>query len=181
MNYILFDLECTCWKGSPPELAMEIIEIGAVCVDDFGEVVDEFQAFVRPVVNPILSGFCRELTTIQQTDVNRAKTFPNVIEPFLDWANISNGEEYYLISWGAFDKKQLQKDCALHRLKSDWTEKHLNLKELYREKKRFRSGIGLAKAVEIENLVFTGTHHRAIADAQNLAKIFIKHFGTWAF
>jgi hypothetical protein len=32
MNFIIFDLEATCWMGRPPHGINEIIEIGAVKV-----------------------------------------------------------------------------------------------------------------------------------------------------
>ncbi|MFM2267102.1 MAG: hypothetical protein RL757_543 [Bacteroidota bacterium] len=179
MNYIVFDLECTCWKSAPPGLIMETIEIGAVKVDDYGEVVDTFQAFIRPVANPILSAFCRELTTITQLQVDRAKKFTEVIEKFQDWADIGYGEEYLLISWGGFDKRQLQKDCKQHQLDAEWTEKHVDLKDVYQKKRRFRQPVGMAKVMDLENMEFIGTPHRAINDAKNLTRVFQKFFGQW--
>lgn len=58
---------------------METIEIGLVLIDlETLEVVDEFQRFVRPQINPILTDFCKELTSIHQTDVDSAATYAKV-------------------------------------------------------------------------------------------------------
>lgn len=48
MDYVIIDLEATCWEGSAIE-NMESIEIGAVRLDgDFLEPTSDFQQFVTP-------------------------------------------------------------------------------------------------------------------------------------
>lgn len=178
-NYIIYDLEATCWENMPPGYVQETIEIGAFRVNQYGEVRGKFNRFIRPVVHPILSPFCRQLTTITQEDINRARTFPVVIEEFWDWARIEE-EDYVLCSWGSFDKKMFISDCLLHRMDTDWAEHHVNLKEQYKGFKRLRHSIGLRKAVEKEDILFTGVHHRGISDAENLAKLFLKFLGNWS-
>ncbi|HNL38599.1 MAG TPA: 3'-5' exonuclease [Saprospiraceae bacterium] len=179
MNYIVYDLEATCWENMPIGYVQETIEIGAFRVNAYGEVRGKFNRFIKPVVHPVLSPFCRQLTSITQEDVNRAKTFPDVIEEFQNWARIDE-DDYLLCSWGSFDKKMFINDCRLHRLDTDWAEQHVNLKEQYRISNRMRHGIGLRKAVEKEGILFTGMHHRGISDAENLVKLFLKYLGTWS-
>lgn len=179
MNYIVYDLEATCWENMPIGYVQETIEIGAFRVNAYGEVRGKFNRFIKPVVHPVLSPFCRQLTSITQEDVNRAKTFPDVIEEFQNWARIDE-EDYLLCSRGSFDKKMFINDCRLHRLDTDWAEQHVNLKEQYRISNRMRHGIGLRKAVEKEGILFTGMHHRGISDAENLVKLFLKYLGTWS-
>jgi 3'-5' exoribonuclease 1 len=178
MNFIIYDLEATCWEGSPPDMESEIIEIGAYRLNEFGEVRGKFDRFVRPVINPTLSSFCKQLTTIEQVDVNRAATFPTVLEEFLHWAKIDT-EDYLLCSWGGYDKRMLTKDCKLHRLDYDWVEEHINLKEQYAKISRIRNSIGLQKALLREQIPFTGIPHRAISDAENLVKLFLQYMGQW--
>ncbi len=180
MNFIIFDLEATCWQGSPPGMVQEIIEIGAFKVNRYGEVKGSFNRFIRPVVNPFLSSFCQELTTIQQADVDRAKPFPQVVEAFQDWAGVWE-EEYLLCSWGGFDKRMLINDCRLHRLEDDWTAHHINLKQQYHDLKRLKKTRGLKHAVEAEGFDFNGTHHRGLDDAANLVQIFVKFLDDWQY
>jgi 3'-5' exoribonuclease 1 len=177
-NYIIYDLEATCWENIPPGYVQETIEIGAFRVNHYGEIRGKFNRFVKPVVHPNLSPFCRDLTSITQLDVNRADTFPVVIEEFLEWARIED-EDYTLCSWGSFDKKMFISDCRLHRLDSEWAELHANLKDQYMSMKQLRRSIGLRKAVEREDILFTGAHHRGISDAENLTKLFLKYLGYW--
>lgn len=181
MNFIIYDLEATCWEGRPLSKTQEIIEIGAVLVDRYGEEKGSFNRFVQPIVNPVLSPFCKELTTISQEDVQRAERFPSVIEDFQDWAEIFD-EEYLLCSWGNFDKKMLINDCILHDLEYDWVEDyHINVKQQYKEIKRLNRPRGLKRAVESEGFEFTGIHHRGISDAENLAKVFAKYLDMWQY
>ncbi len=178
MNFIIFDLEATCWRGRPPKGVTEIIEIGAVKVDRSGYVIDSFSKFVRPVVNPLLSGFCRQLTSIQQSDVDKAQKFSRVIDDFMIWAEIGE-EDYILCSWGSDDSNLLRNDCKLHNVDFQWVEQYIDLKREYRNLKNLKYASGLKSTVKKEGFEFTGLHHRAISDAENLGKVFIKYLEEW--
>lgn len=181
MNFIVYDLEATCWEGRPPNKVQEIIEIGALKLNPYGEVIGHFKSFVRPVLSPNLSLFCRQLTNIDQVDVNRADTFPTVIDAFQEWIGYFDEEDYLLCSWGRFDQKMLIRDCELHDMESDWTEHHINLKKQYHEIRRLHRTRGLKYAVTAEGFEFTGEQHRAYDDALNLAQIFVKYLDEWRF
>ncbi|MFZ1704655.1 MAG: 3'-5' exonuclease [Saprospiraceae bacterium] len=177
MNYIIFDLEATCWLGRPPHGINEVIEIGAVKVNRYGEVDSIFSKFVKPSVNPILSDFCKKLTSIQQQDVDKSKKFPVICQEFMDWIGIE--EEFCLVSWGKYDKEQLALECNLHKMESEWLQNHCNAKIVYKNFKKEATEQGLKKVIKNEGFIFTGVHHRAISDAENLAKVFIKYFEEW--
>ena len=107
MNFIIYDLEATCWNQDAFKLRpQEIIEIGALSVNNFGEIQDTFSSLIKPTLYPDLSIFCQELTNITTQDTNKAPLFPVVIERFLDWVNIE--EDYMLCSWGHFDKNNFK-------------------------------------------------------------------------
>lgn len=180
MNFIIYDIEATCWEGRPPSMVQETIEIGAVKMDNYGDVLGTFQRFVRPVLHPQMSLFCKRLTDIDQADINRASDFPRVIEDFKDWADIWD-EDYLLCSWGSFDQKLFRQDCQLHRLEDEWTDAFINLKRQYHDIKGLRRQRGLKRSVEAEGFEWTGDHHRALDDAINLAKIFRKHLDMWQY
>jgi len=185
---IILDLEATCWdRGSEGNFRdvdqstleiggphwkqlneMEIIEIGAVKVkNDYEfEIIDQFQTFVRPVLNPILTDFCKNLTTISQKDVDNAPYFKEAFLNFRKWS----GKPICYMGWGKYDYKQIQKDCLRSGLSCFSEDKYINGKDEYFRFTGKRAG-GLGKAVRRHNLKFEGTHHRAISDAIMTAKV----------
>jgi len=182
MNFIVYDLEATCWEGNPPNLVQETIEIGAVKLDRYGDEGGTFCRFIRPVLNPSLSLFCRQLTTIEQPVIDRAMAFEAVVEDFKDWAGVYDDVDCLFCSWGGFDKKMLIQDSCLHKLDFDWIESHhLNVRRQYHDIKKWRQYKGLKKVVNLEGFEFTGTYHRGISDAQNLSKVFAKYIDEWCY
>lgn len=179
MNYIILDLEATCWRKKPDKSYVnEIIEIGAVKINEQLETVSQFAEFVQPIKHPILSDFCTELTTIQQTDVQHAALFSEVLARFQAWI----GEESYMLcSWGFYDRNQLTADCNLHSLPTEWLKHHISIKHQYWAITGTKRPMGMRGALAKENLTLTGTHHRGIDDAINIAKIFVQRFGEWTF
>ncbi len=179
MHYIIFDLEATCWRlRKPPR--QEIIEIGAVKVDPQGNRVGEFNAFIKPSLNPQLSDFCKKLTSIEQADIDRADDFQEVIWSFEDWL-FHTDDRFTLLSWGDYDKQQLVMDAELHAINIPWVQNHICLKAEHAKLLRLREPVGVKTALELSGLSFEGTSHRGIVDAQNTARIFEHHFDDWRF
>ncbi len=179
MNFIVYDLEATCWNGRPPGMIQEVIEIGAYKIDEYGRAVDKFSRFIKPQAHPVLSLFCKQLTGITQVDINRARPYPSVIDDFLDWINID--EDYVLCSWGDFDRKIFIKNCEQHRIDFEWAQQHINLKAQYYRIRNFTKPVGLQKALRKEGFEFDGEPHRGIDDAFNTAKIFMRLIDRWAY
>lgn len=76
-TFVVFDLEFTTWQGAleqdwgAPGQLREIVQIGALRLREDFSVVEEYEALVRPVVNPQLSSYFTELTGIDQETVDR--------------------------------------------------------------------------------------------------------------
>jgi 3'-5' exoribonuclease 1 len=177
MNHIIFDLEATCWEDKHKHTS-EIIEIGAVKIDDNQQIIDEFNTFIQPILQPQLSEFCKSLTSIKQNDVDSAEKFPVVIEKFKNWIGVGK-QDYVLCSWGFYDKKQLKQDAELHNLTIDWVNRHISVKHQHQTLCNLKKPVGLGRAIHLENMQFEGTAHCGIDDARNIAKIFLKYFGMW--
>ena len=169
MRYVVVDLEATCWEGVRGSPKMEIIEIGAVRLAAGGGPVDgEFSCFVRPVVEPALSDFCKRLTSIRQQDVDDARPFWEVFPRFVEWIGAG---PFVLCSWGGYDLNQFRRDCLRHRLPLPRAfERHVNLKKAFARLRGVKL-CGMAKALEIAGIPLEGTHHRAADDARNIAKL----------
>jgi len=169
MLFVIVDLESTCWEDVRASVEQkEIIEIGAVLLDDSLAPVREFGRFVRPVADPKLSPFCTQLTSITQDDVDGADVFPVVFHQFLDWIG---DDPYRLGSWGAYDLHQFEADCARHGMAlPEAFRDHANVKADFAT--RFDTKrCGMAAALQQAGIPLTGTHHRGIDDARNIAKL----------
>ncbi len=166
--YLVVDLEATCDdRGAVPRDESETIEIGAVLVDPVTlEALEEFQTFVRPVVHPRLTAFCTELTTITQEDVDGAPTFRIAAENLA-----ALGRDTVFCSWGAYDRIQLARDAHRCGIAHPLPGRHLNLKELFARAAGNRKSVGNGRALARVGLERTGTHHRGIDDARNIARL----------
>ena len=148
----------------------ETIEIGAVALDAVGAIESEFDCFIKPVVHPQMSDFCRDLTSITQSDVDGAPFFAAAFARFVAWAQ-SGGEPLTLVSWGDFDPRQLQVDCARAGVEYPLAfARHVNIKQRFALARNIKP-VGMARALKMLEMPLAGTHHRGIDDARNIAKI----------
>jgi inhibitor of KinA sporulation pathway (predicted exonuclease) len=177
---LIVDLEATCWERAlhDPE-RMETIEIGALEIDPGPPLARrEFQCFVRPVLTPLLSSFCTSLTKICQADVDAAPTFAPAFARFVAW--IGDLGAVRLASWGRYDQRQLERDCALHAVRYPFLADHLDLKPLCCAAVGLKRA-GMATALARASLALDGTHHRALDDARNIARLAeIACAGEWS-
>ncbi|CAG5132861.1 unnamed protein product, partial [Candidula unifasciata] len=49
-----------------------------------------YRSFCKPKLNPILTDFCTSLTGITQAQVDKAKSFKEVLENFEEWLNVQH-------------------------------------------------------------------------------------------
>lgn len=172
MHYVIFDLEATCWENHRSKVS-EIIEIGAVKLNEKLDEIDEFSVFVKPTINPILSDFCKKLTSISQKDVDTAEPFDQVIINFEKWIK-RLGDKVLIYSWGFYDKKQLINESNVKNYSGSILRllgNHDSLKHKFADIKMIKP-CGMGKALKMLNLSLDGTHHRGIDDARNITKIF---------
>jgi inhibitor of KinA sporulation pathway (predicted exonuclease) len=180
-TWIVVDLEATCWTAEEhPSLAAqqrnesEIIEIGAVQLDpERRQTISEFQTFVRPHRHPTLSDFCRQLTHIEQAQVDQAPSFDEAYGRFLQWMGGDAGA--VLASWGRYDHNQLRRQALAAGLPEPrWVP--LNIKNAFADWYRAHTGRrarhGLGRAIRELGWSFEGTAHRGIDDARNAARLF---------
>jgi len=168
-DYVIIDLEATCWQERTPRERKETIEIGAVRMD--GETLrayDEFTTLVRPVEYPELSDFCRRLTHIRQRDVDAAPHFTVALAELIEWLG---PDPVLFCSWGTFDRTQLRIDCRRHGVPfPEVLSQHVDLKKAFAEWRQHKR-VGLKKALQLLDMPFVGTPHRGLDDARNVARI----------
>lgn len=180
--YLVIDLEATCWPDRRHNRGQnEIIEIGAVLLEEDFRLKDKFGMFVKPILHPQLSEFCQQLTSIRQEQVDNAQTLSDVWSVFEEWVikkTHRRMSEQIFCSWGDYDKNQLQRDMKRHNMAYPFTAiPHRNLKAEFAKRHRI-SKCGMEKTLRILGLKLEGTHHRGIDDAWNIARILMKEWGN---
>jgi len=168
---LVIDLEATCADdGSIAPEAMETIEVGAVWATPDGTPLDRFQAFVRPLERPQLTPFCTALTGIRQADIDAAPLFPVVAEALRAFASRHHDATRWM-SWGAYDRKQIERDCARHGVSNPLQLAHENAKRHFAKHQRIGKEVGMAKACELARIEAYGTSHRGLDDALNISRL----------
>ena len=169
---LVIDLECTCADdGSITSEDSEIIEIGAVWATLEGFILDRFEALVKPVERPHLTPFCVALTGIEQAGVDSAQTFPAVAAELAEFAQRYISIAQCWASWGAADKRQIDRERVHHGIIDPLLGlAHENLKADFAKSRKIKR-VGMKMALEIVGLPLEGTHHRALSDAENVAKL----------
>jgi len=172
--YLVIDLEATCDENHRiPREQTEITELGAVLCDGATLLAQaEFQTFVKPTRHPRLTPFCTRLTSITQAEVDAAPGFAAAMQKFTVFLRERAVlGRFTFCSWGDYDRQQFDRDERRHGMRVPLGSQHLNLKEAFRRHSRDDSRLGCGQALRRVGLKFSGTAHRGIDDARNIARL----------
>lgn len=174
MVHIVIDLEMNPIRKNLREvrryLLEEVIEIGAVKLDENYRQIGEFQCYVRPEYSEITSHITK-LTGITNETVADKKTFVEEFKNFFEWIG---GWDMKIYSWSSSDIKQLKTECAykmpkfdVRRMERQW----IDVQKEFDDRLGLHNNLALKYAVGAMNRNFEGTQHTALADATNAAAI----------
>lgn len=133
MHYIVLDLE---WNQAlsreqfvtePVKLRGEIVQIGAVKLDESFKTVDVFKIMISPRHYKIMNYKVRELTGIRTSDLRRGHTFPTAFSLFTKWC----GEECTLLTWGCDDIPMLKDNMTLHGIDTESLPPHYDVQPIF--------------------------------------------------
>jgi inhibitor of KinA sporulation pathway (predicted exonuclease) len=166
---LIIDVEATCWRGAaPPGEQNEIIEIGACLLHpETGQRSERESILVRPQRSKV-SAFCTELTTLTQAQVDEGVHFYEACE--LLRTRYRSAERTWA-SYGDYDRKQFQTQCASFGVEYPFSERHLNVKAAFARLEGLSKPVGMAGALKRLRHPLEGTHHRGGDDAWNIAAI----------
>lgn len=114
MHYIVLDLEwnqptstqSAVYRRVGDSLIFEVIQIGAVKVDDAFRVVDSLSIPIKPTYYTSIHPRVKRMTGLNPTVLADAPAFPEAMEQFCDWC----GDEYVFVTWGCDDVSVLQQN-----------------------------------------------------------------------
>jgi inhibitor of KinA sporulation pathway (predicted exonuclease) len=191
IRYIcILDFEATCWNdngngngngnGNKYKSQIEIIEFPSILYKlekNKLEKIGEFHEYVKPIIHPILSEFCTELTGIKQETVDKADIFPNVFNRHYKWlsSSVPNLEELTFLTCGAWDLKiQLPRELNNKNVKMNKIYSHfINIKDEFEYFYKVKA-LGMDGMLKYLKMSLDGKHHSGIDDCRNISKILIK-------
>lgn len=136
MHYITLDLE---WNQAYAQKALavqrrlslrlrgEVIQIGAVKLDEKMNICGSYQVIVKPKYFQKLHRHVSELTGITQEQMDLGTPLPQAIERFKEWC----GKDFAFLTWGPDDIPMLKENLNAHSLESRWTERVYDLQKIF--------------------------------------------------
>ena len=175
LNYIVIDLEWNqkIHRGSMRALG-EIIEIGAVMMNEDMEILDELCIVVRPSVYNGMHPHVKKIVHLDEETLANGVLFEDAAKQLRDFC----GEEFCFLSWGDEDASILMENLAYYGLELDFASYHYDMQRIYRQQKETEPGQNqraLAWCVEALGIeAQEGEYHSALTDARYAAQI-LKH------
>ena len=175
MNYLVIEFEFTFYKrpvGRPRNFFAEIIEIGAVKLDENLNKCGKLQSFVKPHFFPKHAKDAMDFCMITDADMKKAITFPAMLEKMSAMYEAGNT---FFVAWGDSDYKVLAEGCSRHKLDNPVLEAdYLDLAEAYKLWRGEENTPGLKTAITEMEVTADGLAHTAYDDAYNTGKVLAK-------
>ncbi|KAL8529277.1 hypothetical protein ACS0TY_006633 [Phlomoides rotata] len=172
--FVVIDFEATCDKGKNPH-PQEIIEFPSVIVNSItGQLEACFQTYVRPTCNQVLTDFCKDLTGIQQIQVDRGVTLSEALlrhDKWLEKKGIKN-TNFAVVTWSNWDcRVMLESECRYKKIRKPpyfnrWINLRVPFQEVFGDDR-----CNLKQAVEKAGLTWQGRAHCGLDDAKNTARL----------
>lgn len=175
MNYIILDME---WNQGYPEdnvfvgerkkLSGEIIQFGAVKLDENFSVTDVYSRLVKPIFYKRIHFKVRELTGIDKELLHDAEPFTVVFSDFLEWC----GAEHEFLIWGCDDIAILNQNIEINNFSGYKVHNWYNLQVVYNAQyKSEHKQVALSTACDFLGISQERQLHNALNDALYTAEI----------
>ena len=181
-RYVCIDLEMTEFspsqRGLVPGANGEVIQFGAVMLDENYNMLSEFSSYVKPVYSSVNSKI-NKLTGISNKNLKKADDFITVFDKFCYW----RGEgDITTFCWSRSDYNQLWSELEAkgkHRYDLFGTlHDFVDLQNIFGKLVSSKTSVGLEAAMRLLQMNFKGRVHSALSDSYNTARILHKLFCT---
>lgn len=181
MRYMVFDLEFNqkfnikneTVKAIKPECPFEIIDIGALKLDEGLNIIATFDELIKPAIHKRLHPFVENMTGITRESLRTARRFNEVFKALSEF--ISDVD--ILCVWGTADIKELIRNIEYHGLDASIVpQKYINVQHYASKILQSPSGssVGLGNAAKLMNIPLELELHKAFNDAYYTAEVFKK-------
>ena len=178
MNYVIVDFEMNPIAEEHVQeretCKLEIIEIGAVIMDESFMVLGEFKTLVKPQYNEHIYKKYQKLTGITTDMVSGAPTFAPAYEMFVNWCESYEGE-YEVYAWSENDYLQLTSEMKLKGYdradKMGPIDKWYDFQKEFTKRLKLGQILSLERALNYSGMEIEGKMHDALWDAKNTARL----------
>lgn len=177
MNYIIFDLEFNSGKmrGSDKSIN-EIIEIGAVKLDESLCEIGSFSRTVKPTLTTHLNKYVKTLTSITEQELKSSPAFGEAAQEFADWcgegifASWSNTDLFVLVE----NYSALMNAATIPYIKRYFDMQKFVTRDLHKNDNNQISLKSAAEALGLDTESFR--FHHACDDSRVCAELFRRTF-----
>lgn len=180
MKYIVIDLEmnpiAVKHEKERKISKLEVIQIGAVLLDEKYLEIGSFVTLVKPQYNERIEPKYERLTGIKTGMVDSAPCFQEALSMFLSWCD-SIRDEIQIIQWSENDLAQIVREIKLKEITiSERNEKYLNSGWVDFQAE-YGTILGMERKISLKDAVmyagenFQGHQHDALVDARNTAEL----------
>ncbi|MPQ45102.1 3'-5' exonuclease, partial [Clostridium tarantellae] len=182
MKYIIYDLEFNQSyipdkekiKNSNFKLPFEIIQIGAIKLDESLNLISTFNSLIKPTLYTNVHPYVENLTKITNEKLKFCNNFLTVYNKFL---NFIGEKDVVICVWGLADIKEFLRNLEFQKINTNsfpknyidvqnCTSKYFNVPK--------GSKIGLKNAVQLLNIQIKNEFHDAFNDAYYTTEVFKK-------
>ena len=172
-NYVVVDLEMCKVNSKETDLRQEIIQIGAVLLDETYNIIGSYMSYVSPQFGQV-DRFIESLTGIHRSDLNGAPVLKDALEQFTRWLP----KDAILVSWSDSDLIQLDDEIYEKYIDIPEFEDYLDNWEdcqiTFGEKMGITRRYKLSEALNLCEVYTESGEHDALVDARNTARLFAK-------
>ncbi|MGI6500599.1 MAG: exonuclease domain-containing protein [Anaerostipes sp.] len=177
-NYLVLDLEMCMVKGANKKkmhgMTQEIIQIGAVMLNNENHIVDDYCTYVKPEFGK-LNDFISELTGITEDKLEAAPCLRSAIMKFVEWIG---DRKVTVLSWSDSDYFQLIREMRVKKIKhhsvQDLLDEWLDFQKSFDDMLGLHRQYALEDAMEIGRIRPIGRMHDGLNDAYNTARLLAK-------
>ncbi len=152
---------------------MEIIQIGAVLLDENYQVIDEFSTYVAPRYGEI-DRFISRFTGIHPGDVIGAPDIAEALQLFSEWAP----KDAPFITWSDADRSQFRDEIYRKHLDGyrEWFQSRswIDCQKIFDQKVGTKNNYSLLKALNLSDIDYREDIHNGLTDAYNTALLYRK-------
>lgn len=158
------------------DLDNEIIEIGAIKLDNYMKPLNEFKAYIKPSVIPVLNPKISEITNITEKDLEKGLSFEEGIEKLSQL--IDEGD--IICSWAKDDIIEIINNAIYYKYDNlYWLKNYLDLQEYSTKILAKKKSLSLKNALEeLKVKVDNNKLHDALNDAIYTSEVFKRIYNS---